>query len=122
MPDHNYQVKIVLNNLNLVKKFSQIVRSESGFELLDPNDHQKTDLLIYELGEKPEKDLDLLQTLIQQQGMEEIFLTAESADSGTLMQCSSERFDRFQNPPREGLQQKQCRDNKYQQEGHLQGL
>lgn len=86
MPDNNYRVKIVLNNLNLVKKFSQIVRSESGFELLDPNDHQKTDLLIYELGEKPENDLDLLQTLIQQQGMEEIFLTAESADSGTLMQ------------------------------------
>ena len=50
MPDNNYRVKIVLNNLNLVKKFSQIVRSESGFELLDPNDHQKTDLLIYELG------------------------------------------------------------------------
>ncbi|MBW2411118.1 MAG: AAA family ATPase [Deltaproteobacteria bacterium] len=86
MPDHNYQVKIVLNNLNLVKKFSQIVRSEGGFELLDPNDYQKTDLLIYELGEKPENDLDLLQTLIQQQGMEEVFLTAESADSGTLMQ------------------------------------
>ena len=86
MPDHNYRVKIVLNNLNLVKKFSQIVRSESGFELLDPNDHQKFDLLIYELGEKPENDLDLLQTMIQQQGMEEVFLTAESADPGTLMQ------------------------------------
>lgn len=86
MPDHNYRIKIVLNNLNLVKKISQIVRSENGFELLDPNDHQKTDLLIYELGEKPENDLDLLQTMIQQQGMEEIFLTAESADSGTLMQ------------------------------------
>ena len=86
MPEINYRVKIVLNNLNLVKKFSQIVRSENCFELLDPNDHQKTDLLIYELGEKPENDLDLLQTMIQQQGMEEIFLTAESADSGTLMQ------------------------------------
>ena len=86
MPDHNYRVKIVLNNLNLVKKFSQIVRSESGFEVLNPNDHQKFDLLIYELGEKPENDLDLLQTMIQQQGMEEIFLTAESADAGTLMQ------------------------------------
>ena len=86
MRDNNYRVKIVLNNLNLVKKFSQIVRSEGGFELLDPNDHQKHDLLIYELGEKPENDLDLLQTMIQQQGMEEIFLTAESADSGTLMQ------------------------------------
>jgi len=86
MTENTSRVKIVLNNLNLVKKFSQIVRSEGGFELLDPNDHQKYDLLIYELGEKPENDLDLLQTMIQQQGMEEIFLTAESADSGTLMQ------------------------------------
>ena len=46
MPENNYRVKIVLNNLNLVKKFSQIVRAEDGFELLDPNDHKKHDLLI----------------------------------------------------------------------------
>ena len=51
-----------------------------------PTITKSTDLLIYELGEKPENDLDLLQTMIQQQGMEEIFLTAESADSRTLMQ------------------------------------
>ena len=85
MPDNKYRVKIVINNLNLVKKFSQIVQEVGGFELLDPKAHKEQDLLIYELGEDPENDLDLLQSLLLQQSGEEIFLTAESADPGILM-------------------------------------
>lgn len=87
MSDNIYWIKLAIENVNVSKKLMSIIQAAGGFEILHPNDHRRADLLIFELGENPTKDLKLVQSLLETDDVGEVFLTSEDAQPEVLMQA-----------------------------------
>ena len=81
------QVKISVNTPNLGDQFAGVVQKSKGFELMKGPQKQWPDLLILELGAKPEKGLSIAEDLLKQGKVKEIFLISDSTDPTILMQA-----------------------------------
>ena len=82
-----YLIKTAIKTQNVNKKLSQTINAVGGFEIIDIRDSRKPDLSIYELGENFEKDMAVIQSLLAEGQMKEVFLTAASEDPRILMQA-----------------------------------
>ena len=82
-----YLIKTTIKTLNVNKKLSQTINAAGGFEIIDNRDSRKPDLSIYELGENFEKDMAVIQSLLAEGQIKEVFLTAASEDPRILMQA-----------------------------------
>ena len=80
-------VKLSSKNINLAKKLAQIILSTGGFEILKAADHRKPELLIHDLTGQSVEELDTIQTLLDAQRVDQVFLTAESANADVLMKA-----------------------------------
>ena len=68
-----YLIKTAIKTLNVNKKLLQTINAAGGFEIIDIRDSRKPDLSIYELGENFEKDLAVIQSLLAEGQMKEVF-------------------------------------------------
>jgi pilus assembly protein CpaE len=82
-----YLIKTAIHTLNVNSKLSQAINTAGDFEILDIRDSRKPDLLINELGKNFEKDMAVIQSLLAEGQVKEVFLTANSEDSQILMQA-----------------------------------
>jgi pilus assembly protein CpaE len=58
-----------------------------GFKIMTPEDNRKPDLLIFEIGKEGDKDIAMIQSLLDQDAVGDVFLTSEIADPGILMKA-----------------------------------
>jgi pilus assembly protein CpaE len=82
-----YLVKTILRGSNLIKKLAQTINAIGGFEIIGNENAQQPDLLIFEMGENPQKDMEFIKTIINSGGSNEVFLVSESKDPDVLMQA-----------------------------------
>jgi len=82
-----YAIKLVLKSHKLSKKLVEIIRAAGGFEVLKEGDTRKPDLLIFELGKDAEKELGLIESLLDTDEVGEVFLTSDVAEPAVLMQA-----------------------------------
>ena len=87
MPDNYYSIRLALKHASVSKKMLEIVEAAGGFEVLPATDARRPDLLIFELGDNHQKDVNLVQSLLDGDDVGEVFLTSEVADSAVLMQA-----------------------------------
>jgi pilus assembly protein CpaE len=82
-----FQVKLAVADLNLGRKLSELIRADKSFEVIDPGDQRKADLLLFQLGENASGDLQQALTAVQSGDADELFLISASADPKILMQA-----------------------------------
>ena len=87
MSNNVYSVKLVLKNPTVNDDLIRIIRAIGGFEIILSGDDRKPDLLIYELGKDTEKDIAMIQSLLDKNAVGEVFLTCEIAEPKILMQA-----------------------------------
>jgi len=76
---------IVVKDHAVKNQLETIVRSVRGVTVQRAEDPLQTDLLIYQLGKKPEKDFERLRRLTAVNGYDELFLISDSQDQAVLM-------------------------------------
>ena len=94
-----FQVKLALKSLNLTKKLNQLILADGEFGILGPDNNRRADLLIFELGPDAAREMEMIQALIAAGDVAEVFLTAEAADSGVLMQAMRSGVKEFLSQP-----------------------
>jgi len=87
MSDTTTSVKIEVSNLKVKHSFENIIRSIEAFKIQKSNDTERSDLLIFELGDDIEKDVELIQSLLNSDAVGEVLLTSPDADSKMLMKA-----------------------------------
>jgi len=87
MTTHSYLVKLALKNRTVNDDLIRIIRATGGFEIILSGDNRKPELLIYELGKEAEKDIAMIQSLLDKNAVGEVFLTCEIPEPKILMQA-----------------------------------
>jgi pilus assembly protein CpaE len=87
MQNDLYSIKFVLKNKKLSKKLVEAIHADGGFEILKDRDTRKPDLLFFELGKDAEKELGLIESLLDADEVGEVFLTSDVAEPAVLMQA-----------------------------------
>ena len=82
-----YLVKTILKEPSSIRKIEQIVYGTDDFMIIDNESRRQHDLLVYEMGDYPQKDIDFIKSIIGPNGSNEVFLISESKDSEILMQA-----------------------------------
>jgi pilus assembly protein CpaE len=82
-----YLIKLGLKNSDLAKELLQIIRSVGSFEIIETDDSRRPDLFIFELGEHADQELELIQSLLEEGEVDEVFLTSKSAEPAVLMRA-----------------------------------
>jgi pilus assembly protein CpaE len=88
MKNQNLSVSIKVKSEGLAKEMERIVLSVGGFRLYNPGDGRRPDLLIYELDENVDEEFKALQSLLDSNGVGEIFVTSEKRDADLLLKAS----------------------------------
>ncbi|WP_051184562.1 AAA family ATPase [Desulfatiglans anilini] len=83
MPKDTILVSLSTDNTN-TETFKEIIRFTEGFDILNPTDKRRPDLLILELGDKVEAQFALIESLLEKKAVGEIFLTSDKVDPGLL--------------------------------------
>lgn len=85
MPAGAYKVLIQMENRLLRRQFEAIVAQKPELIIQDGKGLEETDLLILELNEDPDHTFELVQSLLNNDEVREIFLTSESTDQNILL-------------------------------------
>ncbi len=84
MPAAAYKIRIKLENKLMQKKFEKIISQIPDFITQDDEDFERTDLMIIELSKDPNLTFELMQTLLNNYEVGEIFLSSDSIDHNIL--------------------------------------
>ncbi len=87
MTNNIHRVKLALKNLTINDDLIKIIRAVGGFEVMPPNDQRKPDLLIYELGKAADKDIAMIESLLNEDVVAEVFLISEATEPRILMKA-----------------------------------
>ncbi len=87
MSSNTHLVKLALKNRTVNEDLIKIIRASGGFETILSGDNRKPDLLIYELGKEAEKDIAMIQSILDKNAVGEVFLTCETPEPKILMQA-----------------------------------
>jgi pilus assembly protein CpaE len=87
MANNSYLVKLALKNRTVNDDLIKIIRAIGGLEVILSDDNRKPDLVIYELGKEAEKDIAMIQSLLDKKAVGEVFLTCENPEPKILMQA-----------------------------------
>lgn len=80
-------VRLALKDKDLLDRIEKALKKIGGMALQSRDDQRPPDLLIYELGADPRKDLLLIQGLLQDNRVGEVFLAAENPEPELLMEA-----------------------------------
>ena len=87
MSNNKYMVKLALRNRSVNDDVIKIIRALGGLEIIVAGDNRQPDLLIYELGKDVEKDIAVIQSLLKENVVGEVFLTCENPEPKILMKA-----------------------------------
>jgi len=87
MPDTTFLVYVKVENRQVRKKLEEIIRSDPALRVEIFDKTRRPDLLIYELGDDTERDLQVLQSLMNSDALGEVFLTSDRTDSQLLLKA-----------------------------------
>jgi pilus assembly protein CpaE len=79
-------VRLEIENRDLRNQMERIVTSQEAFSVPGPQNQDRADLLILELGEDIEKGFQLVQSLLSLGTVGEVFLTSRTSDPAVLVQ------------------------------------
>ena len=85
MPAAAYKIRIKIENRLLHRQFEEIVTKLPEFTIQDDKGFERTDLMILEVSEDPDQTFELIQTLLNNNEVGEIFLTSNSTDQNILI-------------------------------------
>jgi pilus assembly protein CpaE len=108
MNNNSYLVKLALKNRTVNDELIKIIRATGGFEIILSGDNRKPDLLIYELGKEAEKDIAMIQSLLTENAVGEVFLTCEIPEPKILMKAIRIGVHEFFHQPIESEEVKQA--------------
>ncbi len=83
----NTYVQLAVHSEDLVEQFKEIIENTERLQLLDADRTNSAELLILELGGRPERDFKQIELLLNTSKVREIFLTGENPDPKILMQA-----------------------------------
>lgn len=81
------KVKIEAKNADTRKVLPELIRSEEGFNLLNPADTARADLIIFELGVDTEKDFQVIESLFDLNAVGELFLISKHLGPELLLKA-----------------------------------
>lgn len=87
MPDTTLWVNVRVKNVGVRRELAEIIQSEGAFRVQNAGDDRRPDLLIFELGKDTERDFQLIQSLLNEDAVGEVFLTSETAAPAVLLQA-----------------------------------
>ncbi len=93
-----YRIRIQIENRILRRQFEEIAAKNSDFLIQDDNDTQRSDLLVLELNENPDHAFELLQTLLNNNEVDEIFLASETVDQNVPIKAMRSGAREFSDP------------------------
>ena len=82
-----FTIKLALQSQNLSNKLIDLIAEISGFEVQLQSDTRKPDLLIFQLSEDSKKEMEMIESLLKENKVGAVFLTASNADPEILMQA-----------------------------------
>ena len=85
MRENTLSVKIIIPHRGVREAIQDIVQSANGYQVQDAGHKGKTDLLILELGENPEKEFRTIEELLNASSVGGVFLTSPSSDQSLLL-------------------------------------
>lgn len=81
------KVKVEVNSPNLRRDLEKLIQSEEGFHIGKPDNNDRADLLIFELGNDSEKELQAINSRLEGNNIGEAFLTSRVSDPEVLLQA-----------------------------------
>jgi pilus assembly protein CpaE len=81
------KVTLKVSNSKLLRKLQDILRSAEAYLFQAQQGPGSTDLMIYELGDDPDRDFQLIRSMLDQGSVDEIFLVSQNPDPSVLMQA-----------------------------------
>jgi pilus assembly protein CpaE len=99
-------VRIKLKNEDLAKELERMVLAVGGFRFHSPDDRERPDLLIYELGKNVDEEFKLIQSLLASNGVTEVFVTSEKKEADFLMKAMRAGTKEFLHQPLDELEVK----------------
>jgi pilus assembly protein CpaE len=108
MKNQNLSVSIKVKSEGLAKEMERIVLSVGGFRLYNPGDGRRPDLLIYELDENVDEEFKALQSLLDSNGVGEIFVTSEKRDADLLVKAMRAGTKEFLSQPLDEFEVKEA--------------
>ncbi len=107
MPGHIIRVNIATKTAEIRETLEEHLRAISGVLIQSADDTQRPDLLIHELGENIDAEFDAIHSLLEEETVGEVFLTAEIADQAILIRAMRAGIKEFLSQP---LQEKEIRE------------
>ena len=80
-------VRLETKDGDLRKMFESIITSVDGMDVQSPDNTDRADLLIYELGFERDKELRLVNSLLNSDDVGEVFFTAQDSDPTLLLRA-----------------------------------
>jgi pilus assembly protein CpaE len=80
-------IKLNIKNIELILKFSSILRDLKEFKLIDADDPRRPDLLVMDIEKNPETTLDKIELIIKAEKADEVFVLSNFTDPKTLMRA-----------------------------------
>ena len=81
------KVSLQLKNPEISKSFENIMKSLEGYSLHRSHDKDPYDLMIFELGNDPEKDFEIVRSILDLNSAGDLFLTARDSSGPVLRQA-----------------------------------
>jgi pilus assembly protein CpaE len=85
--EYDINVRLETKDPNLRKMFEAIIGSVEGLSLQSPDNAGRADLLIFELGAERDKELQMVNSLLNAGEVSEVFFTAHDSDPRMLLRA-----------------------------------
>ncbi|MBW1744399.1 MAG: hypothetical protein JRJ47_13370, partial [Deltaproteobacteria bacterium] len=83
----NISVRLKTENPDLKKMFQGIIDSVEGMEVQSTNNTDRADLLIFELSYERDRELQVVNSLLNSDEVGEVFFTAQDSDPTLLLRA-----------------------------------
>jgi pilus assembly protein CpaE len=97
-------VRIKVKSEDLGKELERMVLAAGGFRVHSPDDRERPDLLIYELGENVDEEFKLIQSLLASNGVAEVFVTSDKKEADVLLKAMRAGTKEFLHQPLDELE------------------
>jgi len=87
MTNNIHLVKLAVKNLTVNDDLIKIIRAVGELEIMPPGDNRKPDLFICEPGKAADKDFAMIESLLKENVVGEVFLISETTESRILMKA-----------------------------------
>jgi pilus assembly protein CpaE len=87
MTENRFLIRLIIKDSSLRQKLEASLAALNGFQIITAENPSHTDLLILELGEKIEREFQLIHTLLESGSTGEVFVVSPNTDPAVLLQA-----------------------------------